>query len=813
MNARLCSFLACAAVLCAANANGAQNAQPASAAAATDPVSMEFTALAKQLAARKPADAAYQKQQARLATEVRHPQSLLRDNDRDPLDVVLRRTAALLIDIQTMPGGPALNSEAARLVELQKAADATAVGDAAARQSLFRQACALRRTIAFANPLLKFDKLLFLTHHRALYQHMCDQYHGFNGKPGGSLWVLSNPFSDKPEARDLLANATVENGRLRGRTLAGGSFISLELSYDAQTIYFAWTEAAHTVDKWTPQSSYHIFKVNADGSGLTQLTDGSYDDFDPCLLPDGRIAFVSLRRGGYLRCGGGRLNPTYTMFVMDRDGANIRNLSFHETHEWHPSVDNDGMIVYTRWDYVDRDSDIAHHLWLTYPDGRDPRSLHGNYPLERELRPWMEMSIRAVPHSTSYVAVSAPHHGQAYGSLVLIDPRVPDNNVMSQVKRLTPEVHFPESEIAPGVACAPKGKASGGEVYGTPWPLSEDYHLCVYDAEQKHYVLCLVDSFGNREVIYRDAAVPCLDPIPFRPRAKPPVIPARVPGKGEAATVTVVNVYNSDFAWPENTKIAALRIIQLFPKTTPDADKPNIGLGAQSLVRGVLGTVPVESDGSAYFTVPAGVPVYFQALDERGLAVQSMRSSTYLHPGEQMTCLGCHEHKHNAPGATPVSAARHDAAPAALRRAPSAIQPEADGSLPLAYPRLVQGVLDKHCVACHAKEPKASKLDGAAFGKHGWSKSFASLSRYAWAKHGGNGAVKNNDTARSVAGQVGARASKLFQLLEKGHYDVKLSPEELRRITLWLDCNSNFFGAYHDLEKQLKGEVVMPALK
>ena len=190
--------------------------------------------------------------------------------------------------------------------------------------------------------------------------------------------------------------------------------------------------------EWSPTASYHIFKIAADGTNLVQLTDGPWDDFDPCFLPGGRVALISERRGGYLRCG--RCCPTYTLFSMEADGSDLLCLSYHETHEWQPSVDNNGMIVYTRWDYVDRDSDIAHHLWTCYPDGRDPRAWHGNYPRRRESRPWIEQNIRAIPGSQKYVATAAAHHGHAFGSLVLVDPRVPDDGAMSQLTRLTPEV-------------------------------------------------------------------------------------------------------------------------------------------------------------------------------------------------------------------------------------------------------------------------------------------------------------------------------------------------------------------------------------
>jgi hypothetical protein len=312
------------------------------------------------------------------------------------------------------------------------------------------------------------------------------------------------------------------------------------------------------------------------------------------------------------------------------------------------------MLIYTRWDYVDRDSDVAHHLWHCFPDGRDPRSFHGNYPDQRESRPWMEMSVRAVPGSRKYVAVAAPHHGEAYGSLVLIDLLAADDRAMGQLRRLTPEVPFPESESAPGVP-QPKGRhRPNAEVYGTPWPLSEDFHLVVYDTGRKNYGLYLLDSFGNRELLYRDPALACLDPIPLRPRPRPPVLPVRTtqaladrqPGVDPAmGTVMVMNAYDSAQPWPAGTQIKRLRVVALFPKDNSVADQPNIGHAAQSLCRGVLGTVPVESDGSASFRAPTGVGLYFQALDEKGLAIQTMRSATYLHPGETLSCRGCHESK------------------------------------------------------------------------------------------------------------------------------------------------------------------------
>jgi hypothetical protein len=743
----------------------------------------------------------------RRAAQALRPEANIAETDVDPLALVLRRTKALLEHLRTLSGTRDLAPEARQLRRLASRARQIEP-DAAGRMALFIEACSLRRRVAFANPLLDFDRMVFLTHHRASANHMCDQYFGFNARPGGSVWVLKDPFTERPEAVDVLRGVRVQNGRLGGKQLVGGSMISLDLDYDARRVAFAYTQATESGQNWSPERSYHVFTATIEPrsgqlADLRQLTDGPTNDFDPVFLPGGRIAFISERRGGFGRCHG-RPVPTYTLHSMLPDGKDIITLSYHETNEWHPSVDNEGMIVYTRWDYVDRDSDVAHHPWVCFPDGRDPRSYHGNYPRNRRRRPWMELSVRAIPGSHRYLAVAAPHHGQAYGSLILLDQQLPDDNECSQLRRITPETRFPESE-------------GGRQAYGSPWPLNEDFYLCVYDRDGEQYGIYLVDSFGNRVLIHRDAEIACLDPIPLRPRPRPPVIPSRTrqaiedraPGESppETSTVAVMDVYAADFDWPTDAKVEALRIVQLFPKATPSQNSPRIGVGLQSLARGVLGTVPVEDDGSAQFTMPAGIPVYFQALDANGVAIQSMKSDTYTHAGERLTCLGCHEPKRAAGNHLPREM------PQALQREPSAIRPEVDGSYPVLFPRLVQPVLDAKCVGCHARNDKAPGLSGKP-GAQGWSESYHALKGFAWAKNGGNGSLpKLNKTSYSVPGDVGARASKLYRMLKKGHHGVTLSPGQWRRITLWLDTNSNFYGAYLETDKQSAGQVVQPTLE
>jgi len=758
---------------------------------------------------------------------------------------VLRQTAALLAHLETERAAGSLARQRRRLRSLQAESSRTPPGQAERRYELYTAACRLRRDVALKNPLLDFDGILFVKRHRSKADHMCDQYFGFHAKPGGGVYILHDPFGPEPKLRDVLADSVVAGGRLRGRKLKGGSFLSPELSFDAKTILFAYTEAGprslyrnHDGGWGRPESCFHVFRVNTDGTDLRQLTDGGWNDFDPCFLPNGRIVFISERRGGFGRCHGRRHVPTYTLHTMAADGSDLVPLSYHETNEWHPSVANDGTIVYTRWDYVDRGSNEAHHPWIVMPDGRNPRALHGNYKFEGKVWPSrarMELDYRAIPGSNLFVATAAGHHGQAYGSLILLDPALEEMETESQLRRLTPDIPWPENE------------SPWREAYGTAWPLSADFHLCVYARAPSRealraarrarrerpayppYKLYLLDSFGNKVLLYADPAIGCLGPIPLRPRPVPPVLPhltdvgrprakgaKRTPpaatgppcgtgpypsplptARGATGTFACINVYDGLLPWPKGTKIKALRIVQVYPYAIAHGNF--IGCINMSMARSVLGTVPVEADGSAHFVAPAGKVLYFQALDDSRLAVQSMKSAAYVAPGERVVCQGCQERRYRAPSPPPQP-------PLALRRPPSRIAPELPEARPITFPRLVQPVLDRHCVACHKKHEKAPDLTNRparADRPLGPTASYSNLVPHVWGPRG----------SRSVPGKVGARHSRLYRMLSGDHHGLKLPPGDLHRLALWIDCNSNLFGAYRQREAQLAGKAIRPLVE
>ncbi|MGL4942373.1 MAG: hypothetical protein ACRC46_04195 [Thermoguttaceae bacterium] len=773
------------------------------------------------------------------AAQALRPEATFLQTDRDPLDVVLRRTRALLEHLRQQH--VALDDEMQRLDSLQKSCDRAEVADTSARKKLFADATALREKIALKNPLLDFRDILFIKRHfnpesEKTGNHMCDQFFGFHARPGGGVFVLENAFTpNERRVRNIVEGRTVIAGdvvagdcteRPAATTLdASWGFLAPELSFDATKLLFcaADTKTPRHVYEWTCENSYHIFEMSLDGTQIVQLTYGAFEDIDPCYLPNGRIAFISSRRGGFGRCHG-RPVPSYTLHSMNRDGSDITMLSPHETNEWHPRVDQNGMIVYTRWDYVDRGFNQAHHPWTTFPDGRDPRAIHGNASDVESSRPQFETSVLPIPNSHKLLGTAAMHHGQYFGSVLLIDPTVADDDSggepMGPVRRVTPEQLFPEVENA-----AHKDAAN----YGQPFPLSEDFYLVAYDAmsgmgrgTDNNYGLYLLDSFGNKVLLYRDPAISIQCPIPVKPREVPPVLPhlvdvGRPLAEGEKFTPTdksqlattakvgVVDVYRTVRPFPPQTKIESLRIVQLLPKTNHIAHDPPIGYGDQKGARKILGTVPVESDGSVSFTMPVDVPVYFQLLDSEGVAVQTMRSATYVKPGETLVCLGCHEGRQS-------SATRPELFKSAFRRTPSEIEPEMAGTNPFSYPQLIQPIWDKHCVDCHATEAAAGKtfpLDRGTLQQH-FSTSFEKLRPYVF---------YFNDAAftqaKTVPGKFGANASRLWSLIKSEHYNVVLSREELRAVALWLDNNGDFYGVYdkENLEAVRRGETVEPSLE
>ena len=669
---------------------------------------------------------------------------------------------------------------------------------------------ALRRRIILSHPLLDFEKLLINKRPPplSLYSHMCDQYYGRHSKSGPGLTVLSS-WKTAPKAEVLL------NGKL-----PVGSVLHPDLSFDAKRVIFAFSD--HTEAKPAGvkipthptvarsgfvyndigQRRFFIYEATLDGKTVRQLTGGPRDpmtraggrqtvmieDFDPCYLPDGGFAFVSTRCQSFGRCHWGRYTPAYLLYRGEADGTGIRQISFGEANEWDPGVLPDGRLVYARWDYINRHNTWFQSLWVTRPDGSATEHYYGNY----SRNPCMNSEALAVPGSHKVVCTATAHHFVSAGSVMLIDPRK-GRDGMDPVERITPEVKFPETEGWGLKGC-----------YTTPQPLSEDLYLVSYSPEIVNWErskgryggtwpsvsafgIYLIDTLGGRELIYRDPKVSCYAPIPIRPRRRPPVLPTAVEPGGDLKTGVffIQDVHRSTVAIEPGT-IEAVRINRIHIQ--PAADKPSITCASgQAILKSIVGTVPVDSDGTVAFRAPAGVPLQLQVLDANGMAVMTMRSSVYLQGGEVSGCVGCHESRKTTP---------------ALRRIPKGLKihtptascgPQYPGAL--SFARTVQPVLDRHCISCHGLKPKPDgKL--ALIGKRTrYNAAYDALTRT-------RGLVKmaigNGETFASKPKDYFAHAGKLAGILLAGKHTkhIKLDRPNFQRIVDWLDLNVQYFGDY-----------------
>lgn len=232
-------------------------------------------------------------------------------------------------------------------------------------------------------------------------------------------------------------------------------------------------------------------------------------------------------------------------------------------------------------------------------------------------------------------------------------------------------------------------------------------------------------------------------------------------------------------------EIKALRIVAVPPKTHPEMNFPNLGITRDDPGKCVLGTVPVEADGSAYFRAPAGVIVFFQALDENGLTVQTMRSATHVQPGQTLSCIGCHEDRNQAPPQKLALAALRD---------PSKITVGPDGSWPLSFDRLVQPVLDRQCVSCHnpaSQDEHAANLNLTA------EKAYDALVRYGKPSlH--EQVLEGYQRGYSLEGEGPARRSALIALLNQaeGHFGARLDGEGMERLATWMDTYAQKTGVF-----------------
>ena len=656
-------------------------------------------------------------------------------------------------------------------------------------EALLARLVALRREVILLHPLLDFPDLLVNKQPSPTYSHQCDQYLGQHNHAGPGLVILRNWKSARPEAIELLAGK-----------LPRGSVAHPDLSFDGKKIVFAFSDC--TVREHRGRR-FWLWEIGVDGTGLRQLTGTSTDaqtgwggretalveDFDPCYLPDGGIAFVSTRCQTFGRCHAGRYTPAYLLYRMNGDGTGIRQLSFGEANEWDPSVLADGRIIYTRWDYINRHDVRYQSLWSIHPDGTGTAHFYGNYT----RNPCMTAEARAIPGSDHIVCTATAHHGLTAGSLLEIDPAKGQDGY-APLKRLTPEVAFPETE-----------DPTDAGAYQTPWPLGEGFFLAAYTPSEaaafwrryqpNDFGIVLIDPLGGRTEIYRDDTVSTISPIPLRARERPPILASSLP-RVPAGTPGRLVIQNANLGpEPFGEPIRAIRVNEIIGQ--PTARVPHRSVVMQEIVKRVLGTATVDAEGACAVEIPSGRPLQLQALGTNGMAVMTMRSAIYAQPGETLACVGCHEPKAQAPvGQTPPRAVQH------LR--PLKGQNAVGG---FDYAASVQPVLNRHCVKCHGGARCAGGLDLTGewetlpcpdYPSHPDALRVPRSYKTLVERDGLVARAKRNEeTESSRPRDYFAAAGRLAPHLLAGHAKSLLSDQDgFACLLAWLDLNAQCYGDY-----------------
>ncbi len=560
-----------------------------------------------------------------------------------------------------------------------------------------------------------------------------------------------------------------------------GCIYDMNLSYDARTLFFSYRRK--------DEKFWHLWRINTDGTGLKQLTDGPYYDVSPCLLPGGEIVFVSTRRFGYTLCQPG---PASNLHVMAPDGSNIRCVSMNTLSDFSPQMLPDGRVLFTRWEYIDRDLTYRQSLWTQYPDGTAYQLYFGN--TIRDVGSFLQ--ARPLPGcSDKVVATFAPHHGFPHGAIGLIDRNFgPEGAKGKGFVYLTKEFD-------------PIGDARHEWSYRDPFPLSDRLFLCSYGGEGQRNRIFLLDRAGHRQLVCDDPAMGCYFPIPLQPMPVPPVIAAR-PGSGDTGTFLLSDVYRGLEPTIKRGQVKFLRVMEQVRKTEDLKARaydqsPVMSYGTYYAKR-CWGTVPVEEDGSAHFLAPALREIYFQALDAEGRELQRMTSAAQLMPGERVSCTGCHEPRQSSP--VPV-------APQAARQPPR--QPGGFTGM-VDFPTLVQPVLDNYCVRCHQGGRPAGGYDFSGDRTRYFSMAYDNLlgrSR-SYRQHDMNTGemlpeekakgkplvhffwLLRTPTAINQPLLTGSHASRLTEIIESKHCGQVLPPADRQRIYLWIDANVPYYGTY-----------------
>jgi hypothetical protein len=695
--------------------------------------------------------------------------------------------------------------------------------DDARFDQLYHDACLKRREVRLRTVLKNAPRIVFTQHYDM----------------GGSFYAYTEGQSDAQNERTFVPGASLCILSMNGlfgevRTLIddpNGVIRDPDVSYDGHRILFAWKKSLDEDD-------YHLYDFDVETGNVRQLTSGlGFADYEGIYAPNGQIIFNSTRCVQTVDCWWTEVSNLYT---CDTDGRYLRRLTFDQVHTNYPTVMPDGRILYTRWDYSDRGQMFPQKLFQMNPDGTGQTEYYGN-------NSWFPTSLlhaRGIPGTTKALAIFSGHHTLQKGWLGIVDPS--RGRQENEGARLI----APKRET---VAERVDFYGQSGDQFQYPCPLSENEFLVTFksDGATSPFAIYWLDKDGRRELLVANERISCNQPVPLAARPLPHIRPDMPDYREKTGRFYMQDIYvGPGLKGVSRGTVKKLRVVALDFRAAGVGNNENGGPAGEALVctpistgngswdvKTVLGEVKVHGDGSAFFEVPARTPVYFQALDEKGYAIQTMRSWSTLQPNETASCVGCHESKN---AAVPVKGTVSLALQAGVEKLAGFYGPPRGFS----YRKEIQPILDRHCTSCHnappsempppvtAKAKLPDKLGDRAFSlldtdlldppaKRRFSQSYFALtgSRTVLGyertnSYRGNpeGTIVNWISSQSVPDMLppysaGAAKSELMMLLEKGHGGAKLSQEEIDKIACWIDLLVPFCGDYFEANAWTESEL------
>ena len=646
-----------------------------------------------------------------------------------------------------------------------------------------RKALDNKKAILLGNPLLDPDKIVAVRYKLGSTARQA---------MAPSLGTQANNWSNQESARRSGFDAEiVELSNLRGDMqmksifkpiVPDASIADLRMHWDANRVMFT-TLTGENDKRW------NVYEVKLDGTGCKKLIENEEPDlefYDGTYLPDGRI--IANSNIGYqgVPCVSGD-DPVGNMVLYTPEQKNLRRLTFDQDANWNPVVMNNGRVMYTRWEYTDLTHYYSRIVMHMNPDGTENKALYGS----GSMFPNSTFDIQPLPgHGSAFVGIISGHHGVARsGRLIIFDPTKGRKNVQGMVQEI-PHRNRPIQELI-------KDELVNGvwPQFVKPTPLNDKYFLVAAKLDpQSLWGLYLVDIYDNVTCLMQAEGEGYISPILVKETKTPPAIPDRVKLNEKEATIFIQDIYEGEGlrGIPRGT-VKELRLHAYeyaYVKTRSDHNWHGIQSGWD--IKRLLGTVPVEEDGSAIFKVPANTPISIQPIDKDGVAVQWMRSWVTGQPGEVVSCIGCHEDQNQIPIPKRVMASQKAAVPL---KAP-------EGGVRLfTFDLEIQPILDRACIACHNGEGKAFDLRGGKKDKLGYGTSYLNIHPYVH-RQGGEG-----DMVVLQPYEYHPNTSELVRILKKGHHNVKLTDAEWLKLYNWIDYNAPDKGYF---DANVLGKEIIP---